>query len=83
MAPILITLQPEPGIELVAKVDFGLSDDPVDVRWERCIVDGEEMDPIAFEEREGYDLSDYEDAAIEEAEAQAQADAEVVNGVVD
>jgi hypothetical protein len=79
MTPYLIRLQLEQGITLVAKVDLGLPGDPPDVRWEYAEVDGERLDPIEFEQREGYDLDELEEGAIEAAQNMSDDDAEVVN----
>ncbi len=79
MTPYLIRLHPEDGITLVAKVDLGLPGDPPDVRWEYAEVDGERLDPIEFEQREGYDLDEMEEFAIEAAQNMGEDDAEVVN----
>lgn len=60
---------PIEGASVLARVDFGLADDPPDVRWERVFCDdGSEFDPLEYEENEDVNLDDYKAEAVELAE---------------
>lgn len=61
MTTVLLHLDTD--LTLRARVDL----DMADVRWEYVTDQGEKLDPLAYEEREGVDLDTYLFAALEEA----------------